>query len=68
MVQKLGRTKIVFNVRKICATNDIITVQNKQISRTGNNTNKILEMNQLQRELEARRLKATKKKNIHYQV
>ena len=57
MVQKLGRTKIVLKVGEISAKDDILKVQERQISYRANRTKIIPEMNPWQIELETRWLK-----------
>ena len=60
MVQKLGRTKTFLKVGKVCDKDDILTVQEKIVALIDNKTNRRLEMNPRQRELEARWLKVSK--------
>ena len=56
----MGITKRVPKVGKISAKNDILTVQEKQISHEGNITKIILERTLQKTELEARYLKSVK--------
>ena len=56
--KKLGGPKVVINVGKIIDKYDILRVEEKQRTLIGTKTKRSLEMNQLQRELETRRLTA----------
>ena len=57
--KKLGMTKKVIKIGKIIEKDDISTVEEKRIFLIGNNMKIILEMTPDQREVEARRLKAS---------
>ena len=51
MVQKLVRTKKLIKVGKICGKDDILNVQEKQVTLIGSKKKRSLEMNPRKREL-----------------
>ena len=58
--KKLGGTRKVIKVGKISEKDDILTVEGKQAVLIGSKTQRRIEMNPRQRDLEARHLKASK--------